>query len=395
MTLPAYPPLIKAELRFDNNVPQIVWSRGYEGYAPYAVDLGMLRYYSDRARERLRAFVNQCMGEGAGRSGAEMKQLAAAGRNLYDALFNKTGGEGDPDEIRQWLADDLKGEHLLLFSVDPRVYIPWGLVFDSDPRGLSDDPAATDIADYGHLWCLKYKLATVYNPVPPPPRGLNNPKDLDLFKLISVLNRGVYSQAEALLGEAEKQVLYWLNESVKLFKEPIASSDALRDAWEQAGEEVDMLFFYCHANEKSLALSKEDSLSMYDMNLYLKRKKSLQNPYVCMVFLNGCSTAVGSDQGGFLETTGRPGFGGFVGTETEVPDVFALRFGIAFLYYFLNRGWPVYQVMDQLRREHWPLSLIYSTYCHPVLRVKPGEPLDLSFENFSTTRLSTSDTAVI
>ena len=50
----------------------------------------------------------------------------------------------------------------------------------------------------------------------------------------------------------------------------------------------------------------------------------------CLVFVNGCCTATGHADGGFLEATGMQGFYGFIGTEANVPDVFALRFGLDF-----------------------------------------------------------------
>ena len=84
-----------------------------------------------------------------------------------------------------------------------------------------------------------------------------------------------------------------------------------------------------------------------------------------IVFLNGCHTAVGDPGGGFLEATGGSGFCGFIGTETGIPDVFALRFGSAFLCQIL-RGGTVTEVMSALRAAHWPLSLVYGTYCAEI-----------------------------
>jgi hypothetical protein len=124
----------------------------------------------------------------------------------------------------------------------------------------------------------------------------------------------------------------------------------------------------------------------------LKLKRSV-NKEVCLVFLNGCHTAVGSAEEGFLEVTGNTGFCGFLGVETVVPDIFAWRFGMAFFYYFFTKGWTVAQVMQQLRGEHWPLSLLYSAYCHPELRVKPSvkdKMPEIQFSNFSEKMIGTS-----
>src|SRR5204863_10056483 len=109
----------------------------------------------------------------------------------------------------------------------------------------------------------------------------------------------------------------------------------------------------------------------------------------CVVFLNGCSTATGHPDGAFLEATGQPGMCGFIGTETVVPDVFALRFSLSFLSQFLQGGRSVSDIMHELWVRHFPLSLVYSIYTYPLLQVErqaavqpaPATPQD--DENFS------------
>jgi hypothetical protein len=87
------------------------------------------------------------------------------------------------------------------------------------------------------------------------------------------------------------------------------------------------------------------------------------------VFLNGCHTAIGSsNEGGFLEATAHPGFCGFVGTEAEVPDIFALRLANAFLAELIYTGSTAMDAMKKVRRDYWPLSLAYSLSCHPDFR---------------------------
>jgi hypothetical protein len=97
------------------------------------------------------------------------------------------------------------------------------------------------------------------------------------------------------------------------------------------------------------------------------------------VFLNGCHTAVGE----FLEATGGDGFCGFIGTETVVPYLFAHRFGAA-LMSLLYSGHPLISIMDRLREQHWPLSLVYGLYAYPALRLDPGFTVPVpSTDNYS------------
>ena len=50
--------------------------------------------------------------------------------------------------------------------------------------------------------------------------------------------------------------------------------------------------------------------------------------------------------------------------------MFALRFGAAFLYEFLRGERSVLDIMDSLRKAHWPLSLLYNLYCVPDVRIQ-------------------------
>ena len=173
----------------------------------------------------------------------------------------------------------------------------------------------------------------------------------------------------------------------------------LIEQWKTNGNNVNILFFYCHADGTTLVLDPADSLSMENFTLKLKKKaRAGDDPPTCLVFLNGCSTATGHEKGGFLEATGNAGFCGFIGTESTVPDIFAMRFSLAFLYEMAHSGSPVYQVMDELRRKHWPLSLVYSVYCYPPLCVTKNAKLSsegITFGNFSRQQLGSQDEALI
>jgi hypothetical protein len=213
----------------------------------------------------------------------------------------------------------------------------------------------------------------------------------------------VFSGAEALFDptDSEKQVLDYLRQhfnTTKAFNSVYNKAD-LFQSW-NTHSDLDMLFFYCHANETSIAFSTNDNdmLTIDEINRFQQKQEQLtwtSGRTGCLFFMNGCATAVGSADGGFLEVTGRKSASGFIGTEAEIPDLFALRFGLAFLYHFLVEGLPVIDVMSVLRREHWPLSLLYTTYCSPGLRVEPRKGLSVSFKNFSEKRLGTTPESLI
>jgi hypothetical protein len=116
----------------------------------------------------------------------------------------------------------------------------------------------------------------------------------------------------------------------------------------------------------------------------------------CLVVINGCSTAVGSTSGEFLQSTSAQGLCGFVGTETDIPNIFALRFSLALLHLLFTEGLDLGEAIQYLHRSHFPLSFVYGLYAVPDFRMKKLEapsillndkPLNLSFAPVGSSRL--------
>jgi hypothetical protein len=134
-----------------------------------------------------------------------------------------------------------------------------------------------------------------------------------------------------------------------------------------------LLSFFCHASGTDLLIGAE-TLSATDFERKFARNEIKTCPPT-LVFLAGCRTAIGSLAAGFLEATSGPGFCGFIGTEVLVPDIFTLRFLAQFLDHLFASGRSVSEVMQDLRREHWPLSLVFSICCTGELRLTPAQPV--------------------
>lgn len=372
---------------------KIVWNYKGRPSPPYFVPVKMLKDRASDARDALQRLMDKGMSNGGilENCGKELKEIAEAGYKLYGALFHP--GDGfDATRIKEWLNRekaelDLQGKQAQIsFTVDSLVHIPWGLIYDSSPELLSGNPEDDEINLFENFWCLKYKLSSVYYRILP--EGLSDLDSTNLTGILSIVHKAAFDKAARNLIDPEDKILQWVT---TVYGEPLDASKTFYQEWQSKGEKVRLLYFYCHANRSNLALSSDDEISMTDFRQETAIPRSTQES-TCVVFLNGCNTAAGDPDGAFLEATGELLFCGFVGTETKVPDVFALRFGLAFLYYFLHEGWPVFRIIDHLRRQHWPLSITYSTYCPPMLRFNPAEK-SLSIEiksNFSRMPLGTS-----
>lgn len=401
-----------------NNQLKVAWTfRGMRVTLPYLIRKGLVEEQAVNVRQSLQRLVQRYVNVEAGnmqkppaqrerpRAGNELRELARAGHGLYQSLFFSDGLDTAQIRAKKWLslktAEYAQGGIPLRinFTVDSHVYVPWGLTYDADPEALPGGADGGDDIDiYQDFWCLKYKLATLYN------RVLVALSDFDPSvpgDVLSVANKNIYERVIGLLEEgcgeefmpligSRRQIL----ESLGRFGEPVYSSEEFFEKWKSGGKKYKLLYIYSHANGSNVALDSEDQITVnqFQLNTVLPDDRS-QSQSSCIVFFNGCDTATGDSRGGFLEATGGSVFSGFIGTETKVPDIFAFRFGLDFLYRYLYEGLPVFRIMDQLRRQHWPLGLIYSTCCDPNLRAgRVDEALELILDgNFSQIpRLGTS-----
>ncbi|MDQ2974823.1 MAG: hypothetical protein M3R69_05340 [Acidobacteriota bacterium] len=367
---------------------KVVWNYQGRPHPPYFVPEKLLK---DRATD-VRNALQRLMDKGMNNDGLlvdceqEVHEVAESGHKLYAALFHP--GDGfDAIRIRDWLKKETAGlqergkQGQISFTVDSLIHIPWGLICDRPPSEFKDH--GTEVFD--SFWCIKYKLSSVFFRILP--EGLNEPEPADLRHVLSVVHKTAFDVATKYLTAPEDEISKWM---LGQFGEPLASSTQFYKEWQTKGEGLRLLYFYCHANSSNLALGEDDEITITDFRQETVIPKSTQQS-TCVVFLNGCNTAIGESHGAFLEATGELLFCGFIGTETKVPDVFALRFGLSFLYYFLNKGWPVYRIMDHLRKQHWPLAMTYSTYCPPMLRFEAKvDPVKIEMnENFSLMPLGT------
>jgi hypothetical protein len=330
----------------------------------YHVDESILHDIGKQVRGALQRVVDDARGKVP--LAPAMKDLARKGADLRNAIFLARGeGAYKAQEIRD---DYLPGRDnwTLLISLDQRVHIPWGLAYDGDPEVLPDncEDAAVLPSLYEDFWCLKYQISTLLDIVDP--TGIFKPRANNEIRMLTVVNKACWDTAEQRIPPSEKALF---DSGLARSHPIIASSADFFRQWKLLHKDVDLLYIYCHANGSNLALSGDDEITTAKFSMEVNHKP-LQTHPVCLVFLNGCQTAIGAEGGGFIEATGSLGFCGFIGTEAKVPDLFAMRFAGDFFCHMLYDEMNVAETMNRLRREHWPLGLVYSTCCHPEFKIK-------------------------
>jgi hypothetical protein len=193
------------------------------------------------------------------------------------------------------------------------------------------------------------------------------------LRIVRVIHPDVFkTAAKALTSVTERSLPDWLT---LRFGPAISTEAELKKIWKEIGSETGLLYFYCHANASTLALGVEERIEAGRLFLTLASSGRPPGRCGCLVLMNGCSTAVGDPSGDFLLSTSQSGMCGFIGTETEVPDVFALRFSLSLLDLLFRKGLNLGEAMQLLYTAHFPMSLLYGLYAHPGFRMPQTEVL--------------------
>jgi hypothetical protein len=355
---------------------RVVWSE----WRPYTISKQTIEDCAEDIRSVLLELVNHCLKNGPEAAAPILKKLARKGSELYQALFLKVGGEEDPSSIK----DDIAAaqEQLRIdFRVDDHVLIPWGLIYPANPELLPDSwegiPETDRWQAYRDFWCFAHDATVRHIGVLPSRIRHASPPSM-----LRVVHPTVFEKAKAQVNSPyELGFIDWLDTRYHM---PISAELLLEKSWRDRGAEIGLLYFYCHASPKKLAIGPDDSISSTKLLLLLTEKKRPPGAG-CLVLINGCRTAAGDSRGSFMLSSSMEGFVGFVGAETDIPDVFALRFSTALLHLLFKKGKTLGEAMHQLYRDHFPLSLVYSVYAHPCFRVmpQPGIPDIERQRNFS------------
>ena len=344
----------------EDDLLKVVWGNSDSDFPPYQIYRKQFEETASNCREQLLNLVREYEQEVSPNYNPILKKLAEKGALLYFSLFGGAHPKSRniAKSVEAWLQKLSEDNVILTISSDASCHIPWGLVFDrNDMKNLTDE--AQSIDEFNGFWAIKYNVSTLYNGMVL--SEINEARKRESFKIIAGLNKKIFIDAKKKLCESEKDLLS------SLITKPAGrafNSDTCKQKWQEVGHHECLIYFYCHASGGELELSDDDRISVVDFRAMFQRDFKFSDPSYSLIFLNGCSTADGVLDNGFITAGAEPGFCGFVGSETELPDDFALRFGLAFLYLLLDKGLTLGEIIDQLRRQHWPLGLLYGCYAH-------------------------------
>jgi hypothetical protein len=218
---------------------------------PYKGDRGLINRRAQEVRRTLSELVATAMDDSTASLAPILKKLAGDGAKLRKALFHSDDDPERSAKVERWFSSRT-GPRRVTFVVDGYVHVPWGLIYDGDPEALSDDADAMDPSVYNGFWCLKYLACCVYSRVQP--LSADDVRPRDSTYVLAVVDQRELANSVGHLPAEEAAVLELH------MGQAIVSTEELRVRWEQLQKSNRVLFFYCHANETTLALSTQTSL---------------------------------------------------------------------------------------------------------------------------------------
>ncbi len=369
--------IVQVDISRQKNMYRVFWHE----WIPYTIDKKVVDSCASEVRKVLLELVNHCLTNDLRTAGPILKRLASKGSSLHQALFTKVDGDIDPRRIKAHY-EALQEPIQLDFRVSNEVSVPWGLVYSSDPSSLpdswSDDPEQPSWKQYRDFWCFCRDLTIRYDRIPPDHVG-----DASHLSMLRIINLDTFDKAKTrVTSEPELAFLGWLE---KQYSPPLNTEVAIKQVWYREASATGLLYFYCHAGPSTLAIGEDASLAAHELYLLIGGPERKPGPG-CLVLINGCRTAVGDSKGDFMLASSTNGLCGYVGTETDIPDVFALRFSTSLLHSLFREGNDLGQAMHKLYRDHFPLSLVYGVYADRRFRMSQKQAPEMAsdkLENYS------------
>lgn len=308
-----------------------------------------------------------------------LKRLATAGYLLFRRIFYSPANDAGARLIGDRLRELARQHTLKIQIVSDRFLLPWSALYLENPTGMEEiDPGA--FLGFRHIL---EQIPLQQNVTVLEPNILSEPA------LAVSVNFNADIDAEMSLGVIAEQQSYWeelgrAGATVAVADNP----DTLLQRLQQESAADQILYFYCHAgggrpdqgkNSVYLGLGGGRQITLDDLELHLEEHRFPGTP---LVFVNACETADLSPffYSGFMPFFTARGARGFIGTECEVPAVFAAAWARAFFDHFLAGNRSLGETFLTLRRRFLTqdnnlLGLLYALYCDGDMRVLPGVPL--------------------
>lgn len=306
-----------------------------------------------------------------------LKMLAEAGFLLFQDLFFGPSAGPDIQAMGEHLRKLADKSPLKLQIVSQHFFLPWGLIY------LGEDLSRIQPDQFLGLHHMVEHIPLQASPSAFAPEIPGQP--------LLAISVNVDSSIDQAMGRdfVARQLNYW---------KPIQQSGAAEVAIRQTDQEWlealrlpaadQIVYFYGHAltpaiddpasaDNASLSFTNNQKVTLRDLRLNATEKRRF--PGEPLVFINACESAELSPlfYSGFMPYFTAKGARGMIGTECEVPAVFAAEWARRFFDRFLYQEKSIGEIFLELRREfyyqhHNILGLLYALYCDGDTRLYPA-----------------------
>ena len=348
--------------------------------AAYSVDADLVQQAAEAVRQQLAVIAFATKPFEKAEFSTLLDRLAKRGQELFRQLMDPASNSSDLQQRFEQIAQAPSGTRhdLKIVLETEKLFLPWGLVFAGRVSDLPDQPTVS-LADMMGFWLAHFSISIAYSQT----KRFPAQRKTSARKLFA-LHEAMYQQARDLLKVDDPDCLDRLDRLVDDNMKPATDWDEFKAAWEKVGTDHDsILYFFGHSNGQRIELrdKKKGDITeaddpKYDLNASGLRglRKNVPGDSAAIFLFNGCQTAAPTVNSpisaSFLKAACDPGYFGFVGTETQVSNIFACRYGTEFLWRLYQDGRSVGEAFDELLAEKklFPQNILYSCYADRKFR---------------------------
>jgi CHAT domain-containing protein len=297
---------------------------------------------------------------------AALKILAEAGQDLFDAIFNAPTADAQVKLLGAKLRELATADPMIIQIVSQEFPLPWGMLYLTDRFDPNDvDPAR--FLGFRHV-IEQIPLQMNMAVTDPLIRSINPPLEVSI-------NLNSQIDNDMRLSVVADQRTYWdgLQRNAGVHVVHRSTNEELLSALQDATTKDQIVYFFGHAaaasdpNDAYVMLSGNERLTLAAMR---RGAAHTRFPGLPLVIMNACESAEMTPlfYDGFMPFFTQKGARGVIGTECEVPALFAAEWARRFFDAFLGGAKPLGTVLLEIRqeflREHNNvLGLLYTTYC--------------------------------
>jgi hypothetical protein len=389
---------LRVETGSDAGRLKLVWTaKGPEDpwpAQPYEISRGALYQSSDMVRDVLRqlAVLSDATEETQNPEKTQYREIlrdlmfrgSALFENLFEPVDGNTTTATEASELLRTVGRETasgSAASLDIILCDETVHVPWGFAYICETTDLPQNVQCS-IADLTNFWLMSFRLSVRFqggsSRLPKPGR--------ERCRALYALHEDLFTRARAELRRRNADLdakldLLMANGSISA-----TTWTECQRHWRAIAEDYDsVLYMFGHSDGECIVLADgtntvEAVLPASGFSSSFRKRGDTRSASICI--LNGCRTAAPATSrpwpASFLLATRRPGFFGFVGTEIEIPNTAASRYGVALLWRLCHEGEALGDAFDALRSDAslFPANLLYSCFANRNFRLPISAPMD-------------------